>query len=165
MLTQERLKELLHYCPDMGVFTWIVDRTSRARKGWVAGCKISNGYIIIRIDSVNYYAHRLAFLYVDGEHPKDHTDHINGVRVDNRWANLRSVSLAENNRNQKRRKDNTSGISGVGRRAGNPRWKAHISINNRLVHLGTFSDFFEACCARKSAENKNGYHPNHGRVG
>ena len=89
MITQERLKELLHYDPETGVFTWKVDKGTRARAGQEAGCLNGvSGYIDISIDKKLEKAHRLSFLYMDGSMPPEHTDHINGIRNDNRPQNL-----------------------------------------------------------------------------
>lgn len=161
MLTQSRLKELLHYCPDTGVFTRLTGN-NRVKVGSIAGCLAGLGYSQIRIDRKKYYSHRLAFLYIEGAFPKNNTDHINGVKADNRWSNLRAVTQAENLRNQKKRNTNTSGIMGVHRHKG--KWVAQIKVGGKLLYLGFFADFFEACCARKSIELKYGYHPNHGRT-
>jgi phospholipid N-methyltransferase len=83
MLTQERLKELLIYNPDTGVFTHKILRRGRAR-GSVAGCRHHTGYIFIQLDEKKHLAHRLAFLYMTGALPANHTDHINGIEHDNR---------------------------------------------------------------------------------
>ena len=112
MVTQERLKELLHYCPDTGAFTWI-----KARRGvslWRdAGCTMTEGYRSISVDSKPYGSHRLAFLYMTGKFPEDQIDHVNQVRDDNRWKNLRPVTHQENHRNGGIGKGNTSGFVGT----------------------------------------------------
>lgn len=112
-LTQDELKELLHYDPDTGVFTWKVSPTNNVKVGDVAGCRYPEGYIKVHFKGKPYRAHRLAFLYMTGEWPKDQVDHINHIRDDNRWRNLRDVSHQENHRNMTRQKNNTSGVTGV----------------------------------------------------
>lgn len=87
-LTPERLRHLVRYDLKTGVFTWRVNRTARAKAGSVAGTKNSLGYRQIGIDGHLHLAHRLAWLYVFGSHPKRRVLHINGVRDDNRFANL-----------------------------------------------------------------------------
>ena len=111
-ITQERLKELLHYDPESGLFTWKVLRTGNAKVGSVAGSSNICGYINIKIDGILHCAHRLAFLYVNGAMPKE-VDHINHLRSDNSFKNLRSVSRKENSVNQIKRRSNTSGVMGV----------------------------------------------------
>lgn len=114
-----------------------------------------------------YLVHRIIWLMETGEWP-DEIDHINGVPTDNRWVNLRSVSRSGNCRNTKLRKDNEIGIPGVTFWKGakynkSDKWYAHISDEKRRKTLYCGQDFFEACCRRKSAENKLNYHVNHGR--
>jgi len=163
MMTQERLKELLHYCPDTGVFTNRVDRATRSLSGNEAGSPDRAGYLQIKINEVLYKAHRLAFLFMVGEHPLFQVDHINGVKDDNRWLNLRVVTPSENAKNRKKGLNNKSGIVGVYWREKGSKWVAQININGKQSHLGHFEDFFEACCTRKSADIRYGYHENHGR--
>ena len=176
MVDQKTLKELLHYDPETGLFTWLKrdrsqfksDRAWNARNahyaGNVAGCDNGRGYIVIKVFGRLYKAHRLAFLYMTGELPLADTDHINGVKGDNRWVNIRSVDHAENGKNQRRYASNTSGVMGVGWHKGSKKWQVRINTAMNEKHLGSFTDKFEAICCRKSAENKHGYHDNHGTL-
>ena len=100
MITQERLRELLFYDEDTGDFTWKEDRNPKAQEGDVAGCLKMSGYVEIKIEGTLYYAHRLAFLYVDGSFPIKQTDHKNGEKSDNRWCNLRRVDARGNATNR-----------------------------------------------------------------
>jgi len=174
-LTQKELKEFLHYDPDTGIVTW----KERDRKycysdqswkcfntqhfGNVAGHIDCSGYRIIEIFGSAYKAHRLAFLYMLGRFPSEDVDHISGVRADNRWSNIREVSGSENSRNSKLSKQSKTGIPGVCWHKGRARYQITICIERKGTHLGRHKDFFEACCIRKSAELKYGYHENHGR--
>jgi hypothetical protein len=90
-LTQERLKEVMHFDESTGVLTWANPSSvnSRVRKGDVAGCIDSEGYRVISIDGKAYKAHRLAWLYVYGKFPSGVLSHVSGDRSDNRVANLR----------------------------------------------------------------------------
>ncbi len=88
-LTQKRLKELLHYDPDSGVFTWKVNRGGIAKAEVVAGCIGSHKYILINVDRKRYLAHRLAFLYMENHFPVNQVEHINRIKSDNCWGNLR----------------------------------------------------------------------------
>lgn len=163
-LTHSRLIYLLSYNADTGVFTWN-DTEHRVIAGSVAGFTHNvKGYRFITIDGVWYREHRLAFLYMTGEFPPDQVDHINHIRHDNRWVNLRLCSNKENHKNQKLSKSNKSGVYGVQFVTKTGRWRSFITIQRKNIHLYSGYDLFQACCARKSAENKYGYHKNHGSI-
>jgi len=161
-ITQERLKEILSYNSDTGIFTNRITRGPSAISGSVAGSVNPSGYILIQIDRKSYKAHRLAWMFTHGKFPLANIDHINGVRIDNRIVNLRSASHSENLKNQKIRATNSSGVTGIYWNNAKRKWRAYIKDLGKQVHLGLFDDKFEAICARKSAENKFGYHKNHG---
>ena len=112
-LNQSRLKELLAYDPDTGVFTRLVKSNRNVRIGAVAGTCDSKGYGQISVDGKLYRAHRLAWLWMTGAWPVAQLDHRNGVRHDNRWENLREATNGENNQNAAIRSNNTSGFMGV----------------------------------------------------
>jgi len=163
-LTQAELKEILHYSPDTGVFTWLVSCGSVA--GAVAGYLRPNGYITIGINSKHYRAHRVAYVYMVGNLPSEpfDIDHVNGTRSDNRWGNLRVVSRTMNMQNAKRNIKNTSGVTGVCWDINNSKWKSAIVVGYKHINLGRYASWFDAVCARKSAESKYGFHMNHGRA-
>jgi hypothetical protein len=161
MITQAKLKELFHYCPDTGIFTWLVS-AGCVKAGAISGSKNSRGYLLIRIGGVRYLSHRLAFLYMNGEFPPRQVDHINGVRVDNRWANLRPVTNSENQRNSKMRENNTSGHIGVSWHKATSKWQACYGIGGRLIYIGLFADISVAIAARAAVAHL--FHENHGRV-
>ena len=163
MLTQERLKELLHYDPEAGLFTWLVSSGNGVKVGDIAG-SFSHGYIQIRVKGKLHQAHRLVWLYMSGVWPKDQIDHINHIRDDNRIVNLREATHRENGRNRSMKSNNKSGVTGVHRYEQRKKWVAQIKVDDKLIYLGCFTDKFEAVCARKSAENKFGFHPNHGTM-
>lgn len=174
-LTQAYLKSVLHYDPETGIFTWLPrcrsmfkeDRFAAAWNGKHANKIIGydgwQGYLVTRVDGSLYRLHRLAFLYMTGAFPTDQVDHINGVRNDNRWDNLRAATGSENRRNQKLPPNNTSGHVGVHWHKAQGKWHARIMVAKRWLYLGSFSEFSDAVAARKSAALEHGYHPNHGR--
>lgn len=137
MITQKRLRELLSYDPDTGVFQWLFSRGT-ARAGAVAGSADSYGYLQTKIDRRCYLNHRLAWLYVHGEWPTRQIDHINGKRTDNRLANLRIVSASVNQQNHRvARVDNKCGLLGVS--SSGKRWQARISHpGGKDAYLGLF---------------------------
>ena len=159
-LTQARLRELINYDPHTGVFTRLVSRGG-APAGSLAGCHCSNGYLQVRIDRRAHLSHRLAFLYMYGAVPEE-VDHINHVRDDNRWANLRPTTRTGNNRNLGKRHDNTSAVVGVSWCKRGGRWRAQIRAGGRQVHLGYFTHREDAIAARKAANIKYDFHSNHG---
>lgn len=137
MITQERLKELLHYDPNTGIFTRLKSLSPRAMRGSTAGTT-QKGRIIICIDNKRYKAHRLVWFYVYGKWPTGPIDHRNGIDNDNRLGNLRDVSQTINNQNQRiAQKNNLSGFLGVTKF--NKRWRASICIDNKMYHLGMFN--------------------------
>ena len=162
MITQERLKDLLSYDPETGIFTWLKPTNCSIRVGASFGSAHHTGYITAHLDHKHYATHRLAWLYVHGEWP-EFIDHINHVRNDNRIVNLRNVTKIENGRNQKLRSTNKSGVMGVYWDKGASKWRAVITHNNKKVHLGWFKDLDDAATARKLAEIRYDYHENHGK--
>lgn len=86
MITQKRLREILHYNPGTGIFTW----TKGARKGKMAGTYHDDRcYLKVSIDNKRYLLHRLAWLWMTGLHTQSSIEHVNGEPDDNRWSNLR----------------------------------------------------------------------------
>ncbi len=157
--TQKRLKELLHYDPVTGVFTRIIRTANCTRIGDSTGSLSGNGYLITRIDGIPCYNHRLAFIYMEGYNPEGFIDHINRVKTDTRWWNLRLVSPSCNVRNSCVPVTNTSGVKGITRRkAPNARiWISQIQSGSgrerKLHYLGVFDDFTEAVAHRLAAED------------
>lgn len=150
-MDQSTLKSLLDYEPDTGVFRWRIDSGTRARIGAIAGCK-HNGYRRLRWGGKGYLMHRLAFLYMTGEMP-EYVDHINNVRHDNRWSNLRACDFSDNTRNAKRRIDNSTGIKGVTLRA-NGKFRVRIRVDGKRVHLGDFNSIEQASAAYAAASKE-----------
>lgn len=160
-LTQESLKEIMSYCPEIGEFTRKVSTNSTAVAGQtVTGSADKDGYVTVKINRKTYKVHRLVFLYVTGELPKGTVDHIDGDTINNRVDNLRDVTFAENVKNKARYSSNTSGVTGVRYHKHSGKWIAVISNK----HLGSYSHKVDAIKARQSAEKELGYHKNHGRV-
>ena len=152
--TQEFLKSIMAYDEVTGVFV---------RDGVECNGLDKDGYIRISVLHRSTLAHHLVWLYVHGRYPIGIMDHINGNKTDNRLVNLREVTSLENSKNIKIGKRNKTGILGVCWDKFRGRWSAEIGKQPKRVKLGRFSDFFQACCARKSAELKYNYHPNHGK--
>ena len=166
MITQDRLKELLHYCPETGVFTWLVSGTGR-RSGLEAGRVNRNtitgkSYRYLKIHSHLYLEHRLAFLYMTGEFPEEQVDHIDGNGCNNVWTNIRAVTGFENQKNARISSNNTSGAVGVSWHKARKTWVSYITSEGKTKHLGLFHNKEDAIAARKAAEVFYGFHENHG---
>lgn len=152
MLTQDELKHQLSYNPDTGHFTWII-RKSGVRTSGIAGKTRPNGYRLITIDYVQHYVHRLAWLYTYGEWPTADVDHINRDPSDNRIANLRQVTRAQNLRNVAARSNSTTGIKGVTLQKSG-KYRACICINHKKQHIGLYWTAEEAAAAYAAAASK-----------
>lgn len=177
MITKKLLEEMFDYNPDTGVLTWKQRPVSHFKtetgskifntkySGKVAGHISTHalaGYVHVGINGKLYTAHRVIYMMVVGNWPKE-IDHINGDRADNRWCNIREVDRLTNNKNIKRRADNKSGVTGVYWFDKTNRWMCYIDHEGSRIHLGYFKSKEEAITARKTAEVKYNYHDNHGR--
>lgn len=147
MLTGKRLRELLHYDVDTGVFTWIAPTSNRIKVGSTASCKDAYGYTVIRINSILYKAHRLAWLYCFDELPILALDHINGIKDDNRLDNLREASSQDNCRNRCIQSNNTTGYIGVTYYPTSNKYRASITINKKSIHIGYYDTAEQASIA------------------
>lgn len=155
-LTQARLKELIHYDPKTGLFTWRQNHAPKARLGQRAGHKEKIGPIRIRVEGHCYMSHRLAWLYMKGKWPEEWIDHKDGDPSNNRWKNLRQATPKQNQWNKKRLITNTSGRTGVSWIKKRNKWRAFIGRYPNGKFLGLFDEFDEAVAARLAAEKK--YH-------
>ncbi len=158
ILTQERLKELFTYNPYTGLFTRNKISSKYANKkyshGTVANYVDGEGYIAIRFGAAQLKAHRLVFLYMNGEMPVA-VDHINRVRTDNRWSNLRSSNDNINSKNKSIYKNNTTGCHGV--QEVEYGYRACIGGSKGRTYLGFYKNKEDAISARRAAEIKLGY--------
>jgi hypothetical protein len=158
LLTQDRVKDLLHYCPKTGIFARLVTCGGQL-PGSIPGRINSNGYRDISIDGRRYMAHRLAWFYVYGFYPRSEIDHINRIKSDNRIANLRLASRKQNCENVGKRQSNTSGITGVDLRYG--KWRVRINHYGKSIFIGSFNTLEDAYLARIAAQNRfHAYAPN-----
>lgn len=151
-LTAARLRELLHYEPETGVFTRAMHRGGGRKVGDVAGSLDKKGYRVIAIDGRAYKAHRLAWLYMTDRWPAEQIDHRNRQRADNRWRNLREADNAQNQQNIGLRSNNSSGFHGVSWHRGQSKWCARITVDKRLRSIGYFRDPSEAGAAYAAAK-------------
>jgi hypothetical protein len=162
VLTQNELKALLDYNPETGAFIWrdFPFPSGKARRrhgkgsvGSIAGSTDISGYREIRINYKMYKAHRLAWFYVYGAWPEGEIDHANGDPSDNRIANLRTATRAQQNANTKMRRTNKVGLKGVC--AYGTRYVAYIGVGGgKTKYLGSFATAERAHEAYLSAANE-----------
>jgi hypothetical protein len=163
-ITHKYLLSILDYNPKTGVFVWRErtpdmfedgkhskdhtcnkwnTRYSDKKAGWLN----NKGYVCLVINNKKYLAHVLAYIYMVGKNPDKDIDHINRIRNDNRWINLRLSTQTQNNANSKIRCNNTSGYRGVTFEKRRNKWKAQIGLNGKTIFLGDFKTPEEAHAA------------------
>lgn len=165
LMTQDILKEYFNYDPTTGYVTWKTKHCSKVIKDSRAGSiATTHRHRVIKFMGCVYAEHRLIWLWCYGIHPVHHIDHINHDKCDNRLCNLREVTQAENNLNNSKRKDNTTGTTGVYINSKNSKKKftAELHIHGKRVFYKSFYTLNEAIIARKGQEIIHGFHINHG---
>jgi hypothetical protein len=159
-LTQEYLKERMEYNPETGLAIWLPCAKkcySTFNSRWVhknIGHLDKNGYCVVTLDDIYYKAHVLFWFYMTGEWPPCEIDHINRIKNDNRWKNLRLATSAQNTINRGLRSNNISGTTGVFWMKRHKKWKAKIVLDGEHIHLGYYSIKEDAIAARQQAETR-----------
>lgn len=90
------------------------------------------------------------WILIDGDSEVSTIDHVDGNKLNNKRCNLRQCSQAENSRNTKLAKNNSSGFKGVSLNASG-KWRARIWKDWKEIHLGTFSTIEDAVSAYDKA--------------
>lgn len=159
-ITKDYLKTIISYNPETGE----MHKLHYYRPNCV-GKRIKNDnknrYKNIEISGKIYKQHRIAWIYMTGETPAE-IDHINGIRSDNRFCNLRVVTRSQNIQNIGIRKNNTSGYKGVCFESKKRKWRARIIINYKVINLGHYDCPKSAYMAYCHAAEK--YHGEFARV-
>ncbi len=156
---------VLRYESDTGLLYWRIKPAARVAVGSLAGWADNSGYRRILYKRGKYQAHRIIWDLLHPEDPiqdDEDIDHIDHDRLNNRPHNLRKVSRSENMVNKTLYSNNKSGVPGVVWSKACKKWVSRIVSEGEHVHLGYHIDWFDAVCARKSAEYKFGFHHNHG---
>lgn len=166
-LTQERLRKSLTYDPKTGIFIWRRRNGSSPNvRAW--NTKFANKsagtmtkprgdglrYLQIHIKGKCHLAHRLAWLYMTGEWPRNQTDHEDGDGLNNRWKNLRDATGMQNQANRGVQPNNISGYKGVSFRKSSGRYLARIGVRKKIMHLGSFDTPHDAHAAYMAAARK-----------
>lgn len=164
MVSVDRLRAAFDYRPDSGELVWRCNRRGKsARVGAIAGYRKSTGYITVGVDGIQIYAHRIAWILTYGDIPEGlEIDHIDHDPSNNRISNLRLVTTQGNKTNMTRNSRNKSGITGVYWARHANAWSVQIMVCGVAHHLGYFKNLTAAAAARKQAEARFGFHPNHG---
>lgn len=158
MITADQLRELLHYDPETGVFTWKQPTGDRVSVGCVINTTNSRGYVVVGLLGRRYKAHRLAWLYVYGELPSGEIDHRDEDTSNNRIANLRIATHSQNGQNQlKARRDSSTGYRGVHYEKRTGRYSAQIQADGVVHRLGRFDTAEQAYNAYLAAKSR--FHP------
>lgn len=176
IITHKLLRQLVRFSPETNQYFWNprpreMFKAEGSWKSWntnwanketfnaVDGRGYCQAVVLLR----HYNAHRIIWFYHYGVWPDGEIDHINGIPTDNRIENLRVVTSAENSKNLKLRADNKSGATGVSWNPCSSTWRVRIRENCKTIEIGSFTKIDAAIAARKAAEIKYKYHPNHGR--
>jgi hypothetical protein len=136
--------------------------TSSGMQGELATFAHSRGYLSVCVGKQQYLAHRIIFMMMKGYWP-EHVDHINHIKHDNRWENLREVTQADNNRNMPKQLNSATGYVGVSFHKARNKYRAYLTVDGKSKHLGLFDTPELAAAAREQASAQYGYHENHGK--
>ena len=157
--SQDYLNSILEYRD--GLLYWKVSKP-KVQIGMLAGTKNKDGYYHICIDQKVYNLHRIVWKMFNQNDPS-FIDHINHNRSDNRIENLRNVTVKDNNKNSSKRKDNTSGHSGITIAKDNRPKKYQVKLTDqdgKRIKKG-FASMEEAISFRDKKYIDFGYHENH----
>lgn len=164
MITQTELKLQLNYDPETGIFIRVYSNSERVKNRGIPEYKTKKGYKLISVNGKYYLSHRLAWLFMNGDWPKDEIGHINKINDDNRWLNLRSCTHQQNIRNRGTPKNNTSGFKGVSWHVRVKKWTAQIWCDGKNKSLGYFDNPELAHAAYcKAADKYHGEFANYGQ--
>jgi hypothetical protein len=151
MIDASEMQDNFNYDPETGKFTRKKD--SGLHNQWKAGREVGSlsdgGYVTLSLHKKNYKAHRVAWAIMTGSWPSLEIDHINGVKDDNRWCNLRQAHHHENMANSKKYRTNKSGYKGV-QKVGPSAWMAIVKAKGESYYLGCFGCPTAAYIARIS---------------
>ena len=150
MLTPERIREVLSYCPDTGNLLWRITKSATAPAGSIAGSVNEKGHVNLQIDKTLYAAHQVVFLLHHGYLPEE-IDHADQNKQNNRIGTLRPCKSSQNKGNIGLLRSNTSGFKGVSFNKRSGKFHAQIKIHGKQTYLGRFADPRDAALAYNAA--------------
>lgn len=136
-----------------------------AKENQEAGSLIkSTGRWCINFNNKKLLRSRVVWMIHYGEIPDGmEVDHIDHDRLNDKIENLRLVTRKVNAKNLSKRCDNSSGVTGVTYCKRDNLWQAKINVDGKCLNLGHFRDKQSAINARVEAEERLGFHRNHGK--
>lgn len=147
------IRSCLSYCPETGIFRWLVSLSRRVRVGEIAGCADPSGWVV-RIRKRGYLGRRLAWVHAYGTIPEGaEIRTINGDLCDCRLANLELSCLDRRAKMHNGHKNSKLGAAGVCRRDRNGKtvFVARLRRENRVVHQSRHTTLEAAIAAREAA--------------
>ena len=150
----ERLRSVLEERD--GVLYWKAKthpRANRIKVGEVAGVVSVKGYVVVRVDYIDVFAHHVVWALRFGEYPSTSLDHINRIKTDNRIENLREATASDNAANCES-KGRTSKYVGVSLDRGRGTWIAQIMKGGRNQYIGRYQSEEDAALAYNRAATK-----------
>ena len=154
VIDQETVKKLFHYDAESGMLLWRYGNGRNVKPWQQAKAPNGQGYYTVKINGTNYRVHRLIWLYVYGDFPKEDIDHKNRIRNDNRLCNLRAVSRTDNCQNISLPNHNKSGHIGVSWFELRKTWTVYVKVNKKNKWLGYYKNLDDAIAARKAGEKQ-----------
>lgn len=164
MLEYRGVIKLFRYNRETGVLYWRKRTNPKQRASLEAGClNSSDGYITVGINGKMYAIHRVIMLMEFGFYGEGYeVDHINHIRSDNRFNNLRFVTVKGNRRNQSVSSKSTTGVTGVYLNKKRGIYAAQIKVDGKVYYLGSYPTLEEAAEVRKQSDIKFKFNANHG---
>lgn len=157
-LSMEYIRSILDYNPETGILTWKYRPDMRSQwnghyAGKPYGTANADGYIVGNINYVQFYAHRLAWVWMTGKWTKE-VDHRDTNKANNKWDNLRKAKGNQNRWNKPKSRVNISGYKGVYYDKRRDKWIARIQANKQVFWLGQYNTPELAWMAYKNAAPK-----------
>ena len=158
ILTQSAVIESLHYDATTGDFFWLNAPSRRLHAGSKAGYVDSRGYVVIKLAGKYRYAHRLAWLVVNGVEPECQIDHIDRDKSNNRICNLRLATASQNGQNKPIFNNNKVGVPNICWLPRKDMWQVYVRVNSKSTYVGCYKTLLDAAAARYSFVKRNHSH-------